>query len=58
MLITLNIVENKVELTAALNRLFTHSPLLIVQEYLYTVFDWRVARSTTNRYLLVVITAE
>jgi len=42
MLITLNIVENKVELTAALNRLFTRSPLLIVQEYLYTVFDWLV----------------
>ena len=35
-------VKDKAELSAALTRLFKCSALLIVQEYLYTTFDWRI----------------
>lgn len=35
-------VKNSSELSAALNRLFIRSSLLIAQEYLYTEFDWRI----------------
>ncbi|AWY00479.1 carboxylate--amine ligase [Marinomonas primoryensis] len=34
--------ENREALTASLNTLFKKSSLLLVQEYLYTEFDWRI----------------
>jgi len=35
-------VETPIDLKAALDRLFTHSDLLIAQEFMPTAFDWRV----------------
>ena len=35
-------VNDRQELTSAVERLFKKSALLLVQEYLYTEFDWRI----------------